>query len=177
MTFVQSIRACFRKYATFSGRAPRSEYWWFALFVFLVSALLSIVDAALFGSGTAEVDASPAQPITGLFQLATLIPLLAAGWRRMHDTGHPGWYVLLPMLAAVGGLFFLLVGIGGFGLAERAGADRGVLAQLAAIFGGTGMLVLVIAQIVLTFLLLWWLARPSKPAANRYGPPPHEVHP
>ena len=175
MTFADAIRTCFRKYATFSGRAPRSEYWWFALFVFLVSLVLSFVDAALFGTGTAEVDASPAQPLTGLFQLAVLIPVLAAGWRRMHDTGRPGWYVLLPMLAALGGLFFLLVGIGGFGLAERAGADAGILAQFAAIFGGTGMLVLVIAQIVLSLLLLWWLTRPSEPAANRYGPPPLEV--
>ena len=177
MTLSESVRTCLRRYATFSGRAPRSEYWWFALFVLLVSLVLSIVDAALFGTGTAEVDASPAQPITGLWQLATLIPLLAAGWRRMHDTGRPGWFVLLPMLAAVGGLFFLLVGIGGFGLAERAGADRGILAQLAAILGGTGMLALVIAQIVLSLLLLWWLTRPSEPAANAYGPPPHEVHP
>ena len=177
MSFADAIRTCLRKYATFSGRAPRSEYWWFALFVFLGSFVFSLIDAALFGTGTAEVDASPAQPLTGLFQLAVLIPILAAGWRRMHDTGRPGWYVLLPMLAALGGLFFLFLGIGGFGLAERAGADTGILTQLAAIFGGAGMLVLVIAQIVLSLLLLWWLTRPSEPTPNAYGPPPHEVHP
>ena len=177
MTLPDAVRTCFRKYVTFSGRAPRSEYWWFALFVFLVSLVLSVVDAALFGDGTAEVDASPAQPITGLWQLATLIPLLAAGWRRMHDTGRPGWYVLLPMIVAAGGLFFVLVGVGGFGLAERAGADTGILAQLAAIFGVTGMAVLVIVQIVLTLLLIWWLTRPSDPTANHYGPPPLEVTP
>lgn len=50
MTFQHSIKTCFSKYVTFSGRAARSEFWWFALFVFAGQIVLSWVDIALFGT-------------------------------------------------------------------------------------------------------------------------------
>ena len=177
MTFLESIRTCLRKFATFSGRAARSEFWWFVLFVVLVAFALSFVDAALLGGGSASVDGDPRQPITGLWQLLTLLPLLAAAWRRMHDTGRPGWYALLPMIVSVAVLFFLMIGVAGFGLAGRAGADAGVLGQLAGAFGAAGALIFAVAMIFLPLVLIWWLTRPSEPVPNAFGPPPHEVHP
>jgi uncharacterized membrane protein YhaH (DUF805 family) len=79
MTFAESIRTCLTKYVDFNGTASRSEFWWFMLFVFIVAAALSLFSAA----------------IAGLFQLAMLLPCLAVGARRLHDTGKTGWWQLL----------------------------------------------------------------------------------
>lgn len=79
MTFADSIRTCFAKYADFNGTASRSEFWWFMLFVFLVGAALSLLSTTL----------------CGLFYLAVLLPELAVGARRLHETGRSGWWQLL----------------------------------------------------------------------------------
>jgi uncharacterized membrane protein YhaH (DUF805 family) len=79
MTFAESIRTCFSKYADFNGTASRSEFWWFMLFVFLVGAVLSLVSTTL----------------ASIFYLAVLLPDLAVGARRLHDTGRSGWWQLL----------------------------------------------------------------------------------
>ncbi|PRC91202.1 DUF805 domain-containing protein [Solimicrobium silvestre] len=94
MTFAESIRICFNKYADFNGRASRSEFWWFALFTFLVSAALNIINR----SGT----------LSGLFSLATLIPSLAVGARRLHDTNRSGWLQLLWFIPIIGWIFLLI---------------------------------------------------------------------
>jgi len=86
MTFSESIQACFSKYANFNGRAKRSEYWWFALFIFLVSLGLGIVSDI----------------VSALFSLATLLPSLAVGARRLHDTKRSGWWQLLWLLPVIG---------------------------------------------------------------------------
>lgn len=86
MTFQDAIRICFQKYADFSGRAKRAEFWWFYLFVFLVSIALSIVHHYL----------------GALFQLGILVPLLAVGARRMHDTGRSGWWQLIGLIPIIG---------------------------------------------------------------------------
>jgi uncharacterized membrane protein YhaH (DUF805 family) len=94
MTFEESIKTCFAKYAIFQGRASRSEYWWFALFIMLGSMAASIVDARL----------------SGLFTLGTLLPSLAAATRRLHDTGRSGWWqlvVLVPVLGFLALIYFL----------------------------------------------------------------------
>ena len=79
MTFADSIRTCFAKYADFNGTASRSEFWWFMLFIFLVGAALSLLSTTL----------------ASLFYLAVLLPDLAVGARRLHDTGKSGWWQLL----------------------------------------------------------------------------------
>ncbi len=92
MTFVESIRTCLTKYVDFNGTASRSEFWWFVLFVFLVCVALNIV--------------SPL--VGGLFGLAMLLPELAAGARRLHDTGKSGWLQLLLLIPLIG-LIILIV--------------------------------------------------------------------
>ena len=72
MDFVQAIKSCLGQYATFSGRASRSEYWWFFLFQVLV-----MVATGMLGD-----------VINGLASLALLLPALAVGTRRLHDIGH-----------------------------------------------------------------------------------------
>jgi uncharacterized membrane protein YhaH (DUF805 family) len=86
MTFQESITTCFMKYADFSGRASRSEYWWFILFYFLASAACSIIS----------------QTLGGLFGLAVLLPSLAAASRRLHDTNRSGWWQLIVLLPLIG---------------------------------------------------------------------------
>ena len=89
-TFTEAIKVCFTKYATFKGRASRSEYWWFFLFIWLV-ALVVIVD---YGYLLDNHDLSDSIFVR-LFSLATLLPSFAVGARRLHDIGRSGWWMLL----------------------------------------------------------------------------------
>lgn len=86
MTFQESIKICFSKYADFNGRASRSEYWWFFLFIILISAAASVVSPKL----------------SGLFSLATLLPSIAAATRRLHDTNRTGWWQLIVLVPLIG---------------------------------------------------------------------------
>ena len=84
MSFGESIAACFSKYATFSGRASRSEYWWFYLFTFLCQIGFQILGAIAGGIEGGDI-------LAGLAALALVIPIYAVGARRMHDIGKSGW--------------------------------------------------------------------------------------
>lgn len=178
MSFGNAIRTCFSKYVTFSGRASRPEYWWFFLFLVLASAVAGVIDWMFFTQTvTVTTDAGSAtaarsnQPVQGLFGLVTLLPHLAVAWRRMHDTGRSGFYVLFPLLLSVAAGLILLFGIG---LAE-AFASGGSMDIL---FTRLTLLVLIPTVIVLMIsplLVLWWLSRPSQPGTNDYGPNPYEV--
>ena len=90
VAFHEAILIAFTKYADFDGRASRSEFWWFALFVTLVTSALTYLSEAL----------------ASMFLIAVLLPLLAVGARRLHDTGRSGWWQLF-LLAPVGGLVIL----------------------------------------------------------------------
>lgn len=90
MNFGQAISTCFAKYAIFSGRASRPEFWWFFLFQVLVSIAASMMGDML----------------SGLVGLVLLLPALAAGTRRLHDIGKSGWWQLI-MLTVIG--WFVLV--------------------------------------------------------------------
>lgn len=90
MTFYESILVCFKKYAEFNGRASRSEFWWFMLFITLVTSALTYVSEAA-GS---------------IFLIATLLPLLAAGTRRLRDAGESAWWQLF-LLVPVAGIIVL----------------------------------------------------------------------
>ena len=92
MSFQESIRQCFSKYAEFNGRATRPEYWWFFLFVVLAGAVISVLSSKL----------------AAVFYLATLLPSLAAASRRLHDTHRSGWWQLVALIPLVG-LIVLLV--------------------------------------------------------------------
>ena len=92
MTFQDAIRTCLSKYADFTGRATRPEYWWFVLFVVLVSAALSLISPIL----------------SGIFTLGTLLPSVAAATRRLHDTNRSGWWQLICFVPVIG-LIVILV--------------------------------------------------------------------
>ena len=85
MGFFAAIQACFTKYATFEGRAGRSEYWWFWLFCMLVEIGLAVASSTL----------------SIIFELAIILPMTAARVRRIHDGGRSGWFLLLPIVNLV----------------------------------------------------------------------------
>ena len=101
MNMMQAVQTVFSKYATFSGRARRAEFWWFVLFYMIVNLVLSIVDSFLFGTTTTTENgfsASTDTPIlSGIFALGSLIPNLAVGVRRLHDINRRGWWLLIAL--------------------------------------------------------------------------------
>ena len=92
MTFIESIKVCFTKYADFTGRATRSEFWWWTLFTLLMSVATAFVSEML----------------SGLFSLATILPSLAVGARRLHDTDRTGWLQLLWFIPIIGWIILLV---------------------------------------------------------------------
>lgn len=95
MTFMEAVKQCFSKYATFSGRAPRSELWWFTLFLMLVGLVMTGIDMMLFG-------VSYTFGIADVVSLATFLPSIAVGVRRMHDLDRSGWWLLLYLVPVIG---------------------------------------------------------------------------
>jgi uncharacterized membrane protein YhaH (DUF805 family) len=103
MSFGAAISSFWTKYATFSGRARRSEFWFVVLFTTLVSVAISIV-----APGTVtEVNGFEVQQqsmLSNLWSLATLIPSLALTWRRLHDVNKSGnyfFFILIPIVGAI----------------------------------------------------------------------------
>ena len=81
-----------KKYADFSGRAHRTEFWMFALFNFIIATVVSVIDIFFITGGL----------IYGLYLLGVLIPGIAVGARRLHDTDKSGWMLLLGLIPLVG---------------------------------------------------------------------------
>jgi uncharacterized membrane protein YhaH (DUF805 family) len=104
MTFTDAIKTCFNKYADFSGRATRSEYWWFQLFFILVYLALGVLSGAI-----SEMFAM----LAIVFALGVFIPALAAGVRRLHDTDKSGWWLLLGFVPLIGLLLIYFLAIAG----------------------------------------------------------------
>ena len=98
MSFTEAISDAFSKYATFSGRSSRSAYWWFYLFNILVLIAALLVDLALGTSGI----------IYGLVGLGLLLPNLAVAARRLHDSGHSAWWLLIGILPLIGAIVLLV---------------------------------------------------------------------
>jgi uncharacterized membrane protein YhaH (DUF805 family) len=101
MNFPQAVTSCFRKYAVFSGRASRSEYWYWILFYALCQLAANILDAVFLQSPSSQL-------FSRLFGLIVFLPLLAVEVRRLHDVDRSGWWLLIS-LTIVGIIYPLLV--------------------------------------------------------------------
>jgi len=154
MDFGEAIRVCFSKYADFSGRASRSEYWFFILFCILVRFGANIINGIVIGrTGMGGLNI-----ISAIAALALALPQLSAQVRRLHDTGRSGFWVLgfvLYVFGAIVALFSL------FGLRPNAGGTAS-LVLVALILIGAGY---AIALVALTALK-------GTQGENRYGPDP-----
>jgi uncharacterized membrane protein YhaH (DUF805 family) len=100
MNFWQAVASGFSNYVTFSGRAIRSEYWFWVLFSILGGIATEILDTAMFPH------VSGASPLNAVFNLVTFLPSLALGVRRLHDINRTGWWVLIAL--TVIGIFVLI---------------------------------------------------------------------
>jgi uncharacterized membrane protein YhaH (DUF805 family) len=117
LTFTQSIRTCFSKYVTFSGRASRSEFWYFSLFLALAGFAFSVIDAMLF----LQSDIGLLSPI---FSITTFVPSIAVSVRRLHDVDFSGSWLLIVFVPIIGWIFLLILAIRiGTQGANRFGAD------------------------------------------------------
>ena len=118
MGFWDAVKSALRKYATTSGRASRSEYWYFVLFGFLVTVIASLLDTLVSGGGV----------LYGIVALALVLPQIAIAVRRLHDRDRSGWWyliVLIPFGAIVLIVWFCMRGTPGpnrFGNDPLAGA-------------------------------------------------------
>lgn len=92
------------KYADFSDRAPRAEYWWFYL-LFVVAYLVAMIVDSVIGTDKA---AGPYGIVTLVVSLGLLIPSLAAGVRRLHDTDRSGWWLLIALIPLLGAIVLLV---------------------------------------------------------------------
>lgn len=96
MDFIQAIKVCFIKYTNFSSRASRSEYWNFAVFIFVLVFVTDYVDSQI--AGVSYWDYYDAYgPSTVIFQIVTFIPGLSVSVRRLHDINKSGWWLLLSL--------------------------------------------------------------------------------
>ena len=125
MGFGQAIKHVFKNYATFQGRASRSEFWWWYLFTLIVSTILFIpampwyneyVSATFnqMGNATQVLPAPTGLAIVGIalstiFSLAILIPGIAVAARRLHDTDRSGWWLLLYFLTCCFGIGIIVL--------------------------------------------------------------------
>lgn len=108
-----------KKYAVFSGRASRAEYWYFVLFNSLIAMALGIIDtiiAAMLGSVSV---------LSNLYQLAVLVPTVAVTVRRMHDVNKSGWFFLVPIYNLILLLRGGTVGENKFGADPKASGESG----------------------------------------------------
>ncbi|MBQ6278707.1 MAG: DUF805 domain-containing protein [Muribaculaceae bacterium] len=140
VSFGDSIKICFNKFADFTGRARRSEFWWFYLFNVLVSSVSC-----------------------GLGGLVCFIPMMAVSVRRLHDTGHSGWWYFIPVIiSSVYMITFYPLWI--YGLA------RGKETLITIGFIALGIFILV--MLYYTIMQIIFYCRDSDPDENEYGPSP-----
>ena len=102
MDFGKSIKTCFNKYAVFSGRASRSEFWWFELFLFIGAIVTVVIDVMMLGYTAEDYG-----PINVIFSVVTFLPAIAVGARRLHDINRSGWWQLIAL--TVIGIILLII--------------------------------------------------------------------
>ena len=102
MDFQTSIKTCFNKYADFSGRALRSEFWFFCLFSFLVGIITTIMDIMILG-----YSAESYGPLNLIFSVALILPSISVTARRLHDVNRSGWWQLIEL--TIIGILLILV--------------------------------------------------------------------
>ena len=160
MNMIEAVKSVLTQYVGFSGRARRSEYWYWILATILVGIVVAIIELAL------GLSSEGSGPISGLLNLAVFLPGLAVSFRRLHDTGRSGWWIGGFYLAA---LAFIIIFVG-IALSASNGTvepNTTALASMGVI--GIGF---VIAVLVYAIVLLIFFCQDSDKGQNKYGPNP-----
>jgi uncharacterized membrane protein YhaH (DUF805 family) len=120
MGFGEAIKTCFGKYASFTGRARRSEFWWFFLFWWLGTVIINLIDNAaglVLNLGTDTIDTSSGVItftsgglgiLSTIWGLVLLLPFLSVTVRRLHDTNRSGWWWWIQLIPCVGFIVILV---------------------------------------------------------------------
>ena len=162
---------CFKNYAKFSGRARRSEFWFFVLFNFVISSALNVVSQSLWYA----TDSYAFLSISYIYSLAVAIPALAVTVRRLHDTGRSGWWLLayyLPIVLTV--VLFVIFFVQLLSEFSFYKLDSIRAEELPWTTVG-GVLLSLLLSLILGILILVWLCTDSQPGTNKYGPYPKEM--
>lgn len=110
MTFIDSIKSCLDKYATFRGRALRSEYWWFWTF-YILTEFVTMIVFGFIGYLCGDVAGMMIAGYIGAFlsSLMLFLPMLSVFVRRLHDTNHSGWWYFIAFVPLIGGIWLLVL--------------------------------------------------------------------
>lgn len=112
MTFTESVKTCFSKYADFTGRASRSEFWWFYLFQAIITLPLCLLSNIITYMSDYTEAISPLLIIVAILMivvgLGLLLPSLAVAWRRLHDTGKSGAWIFISLIPMIGSIILLV---------------------------------------------------------------------
>jgi uncharacterized membrane protein YhaH (DUF805 family) len=164
-----------KRYADFRGRSRRKEYWMFYLFTILIGiafAILSAVvggTAALSGNETTALAAGGAVGIIAILQLVInlglIVPSIAVGVRRLHDTDRTGWWLWAPVV----GVVVLFGGLAGAGLSISQPNAASGIGNLVVVGIVGGIVIFAIALAVFVFMCL-----PGTDGPNRFGPDPKD---
>ena len=148
MNFQNAIKTCIKKkYANFSGRASKSEYWWFFLFCILAGVASQLLDVVVLGQsiwvnyGTINI----------IVNLILIIPILSAGARRLHDTNKSGWWQLLGLIGLAISYY------------QKDMLTKGLITS--------SYFILSFLALGTYILLIVWLASKGEKKKNRFGPP------
>lgn len=152
LTPVDWAKRPIEKYADFGGRASRPEYWWYVLAVVIAFIITRTVESVL---GISHMIFYSYGPLSALLWLATIIPSLAVGARRLHDTNRSGWWLLICVVP------YCLMALAGV-MAVMGGGLLALLGMVSVI----GFITLIGALVLLYFMVL-----PGSPGTNQYGPP------
>ncbi len=165
---ITAVKTCFKKYFDFKGRARRSEFWWFALFVVIVTSILTYLSGLVPAIGYVSL----------AFSLAVVIPEIAALTRRLHDTGRGGWWVVLLILCSLGyyGCFAFLLGPNIENLANMTDPMEMAMEMAESVQAmpgvATAMVACSVGTLILLIVLIIFAVFDSKWSENKYGPSP-----
>ena len=159
MNMVEAVKSVLSQYVGFSGRARRSEFWYWILATIIAQFVVGIVEALL------GLSSDGSGPISGVLSLAIFLPGLAVTFRRLHDIGRSGWWIGGFYLGAF--IFAFVIGFLALG-AFTAGGDEASGAAMI----GVLVIILVLAALIYSIVLLVFLCTDSHVGPNKYGPNP-----
>lgn len=175
------------KYADFNGRSRRSEFWLWVLFRILLGAALVTILLVTMGSSLHLAEDKPEQfmsrymtvmPIIQLVNLGLLLPSLAVGVRRLHDTNRSGWWIVMPIVVAIVGfiLFFVIFGTSLFQLISASNGGNEITdaqgLEFFFKFLGSMVLCIVLPTLISQIVMLIFYVSDGTPGPNRFGPDP-----